>query len=278
MKKMKNIIYQITGSFIYSVSVNTFTAPNNIAPGGVTGLSTMLNYISGVPIGIGMILFNTPLFIWAYKEEGRKVLSTLAASLICSVVIDITSAFLPHFTGDLFLTVMFGGICSGFGLGIILMSGATTGGSDLAANIISKKRPHISVGRLMLCIDCVVILISSFVYKNYILPMYALIMVYVSGKVIDVLIYGTKSGKLLFIISEKSGEIAENILFSLERGVTKIGGAGAYTGKSADILMCAVRPHEINKIYTIITEKDENAFIIMSDASEIRGIGFVEER
>lgn len=277
MKKIKNLIYQVIGSFIYSISVNTFTAPNNIAPGGVTGLSTMLNHISGIPIGTGMILFNTPLFIWAYKEDGKKVASTLSASLICSLIIDITSPFLPAFTGDLFLTSMFGGVFSGLGLGIILMSGATTGGSDLAANIISKKKPHISVGRLMLCIDCIIILISAVIYKSCIFPMYALIMVYITGKVIDTLIYGTKSGKLLFIISEKSKDISDNILISIERGVTKLYGAGAYTEKKSDILMCAVRRHEISKIYTIVNTIDKNAFIIISDAAEIRGMGFIEE-
>lgn len=277
MKKIRNIIYQIAGAFIYSVSVNTFTAPNDIAPGGVTGLATILNHISGIPIGTGMVMFNAPLFIWAYKEEGKKVLSTLAASLICSVVIDITSPFLPHFTGDLFLTSMFGGLLAGLGLGTIFMSGATTGGSDLAANILTKKKPHISVGRLMFYIDCAVIFISALVYKSYMLPMYALIIVFITGKIIDTMVYGTKSGKLLFIISEKSEAIAENVLNSLERGVTKLYGTGAYTGKSSDILMCAVRRHEISKIYEIVNRNDKNAFIILTDAAEIHGSGFIEE-
>lgn len=277
MNKIRNILYQIIGSLIYAVSVNMFTAPNNIAPGGVTGLATMLNYISDVPIGTGMIIFNAPLFVWAYKEEGKKVLATLVASLICSAVIDATSPLLPGFTNDLFLAAMFGGIFSGLGLGIILMSGATTGGSDLAANIISKKKPHISVGRLMLFIDCAVIFVSAVVYKDYVLPMYALIMVYITGKVIDTLVCGTKSGKLLFIISEKSKEISDYILLSLERGVTKLCGTGAYTGKTSDILMCAVRRDEIGKIYEVVNKIDKNAFIIISDASEIRGMGFVED-
>ncbi len=277
MNKIRNIIYQTVGAFIYSVSVNTFTAPNDIAPGGVTGLATILNHISGIPIGTGMVLFNAPLFIWAYKEEGKKVFSTLAASLICSVVIDITYPFLPHFTGDLFLTAMFGGVLSGLGLGTVFMTGATTGGSDLAANIISKKKPHISVGRLMLYIDCAVIFISALVYKSYILPMYALIMVFITGKVIDTMVYGTKSGKLLFIISEKNEAIAKAVLTSLERGATKLCGTGAYTGKSSNILMCAVRQHEISKIYKIVNANDKNAFIILTDAAEIHGSGFTTE-
>lgn len=274
--KIKNIIYQIIGSLIYSISINTFTAPNNLAPGGVTGLATMLNHIIRLPIGIGMMIFNTPLFIWAYKKEGNHVFSSLTASLICSLAIDITFPFLPHFTDDLLLAALFGGVFSGLGLGIVLMSGATTGGSDLAANLISKSKPHISVGKLMLLIDCGIIFISAFVYRNFLLPMYALIMVYITGKVIDTLIYGAKAGKLLFIISDKSNEISENVLLSLERGVTKLYGTGAYTGKSSNILMCAVRRHEISKIYTIVKNIDKNAFFIISDAAEIHGSGFIE--
>ncbi len=269
-KKVKDFIldglFFLAGSFIFAISVNTFTAPNNIAPGGLTGIATMLNYIWGIPIGTVTLLMNIPIFLWGFFEVGyRFILKTIVATAVSSVMIDLTVNILPRYQGDMLLTTVFGGFFSGLGLALIFVRGGTTGGTDLIANLISLRVRHLSLGRLILIVDMIIVVASAFVYGSYESPLYATIVIYITSKVIDVVLYGADigNGKILFIVSRKNEEIAEKIMQILGRGVTELYSRGAYTKQDGEVLLCAVSRQEVYKVYDIIHSIDPDAFTIV---------------
>jgi uncharacterized membrane-anchored protein YitT (DUF2179 family) len=274
-----DVIFFITGSLFEAISVNTFTAPNHIAPGGVTGLSTMFNYLWGTPIGVMIFLVNLPIFVWAIVEIGYKLVTkTIVATVICSAAIDIMRIFLPAYKGDEMLAAIFGGVLEGIGLSLVFMRGGTTGGTDLIARLLGRRFRHISTGKLMLCVDVLIVAASAVVYKSMESALYALIAIFVSTKLIDTILYGINigTGKMLFIISECNQQIAQDILTDLNRGVTILKSKGAYSGRESEVLLCAVRRYEVHKVHDIVHSIDKNAFIIVGDAGEITGEGFHE--
>lgn len=269
-----SIFAYIIGSFLFAVSINSFSAPNNITAGGFTGIGIMANYLFRIPIGTLTFILNLPLFIWGYKQRGKNfIMKTLSATFISSAIIDISAKFLPVYSGDLMLASIFAGVLSGAGLGFIFLFGGTTGGTDLAASLISYYFRRLSLGKLIMFIDSIIILLSAVVYKNIETPMYAAIVAFLSTKIIDAVLYG-KSEKMLLIISAEYRQITDMLLYKAERGVTLLQAQGGYTGNSKMAVMCAVERSEAYKIYTLIHKIDNNAFVVTLDTSEISGNGF----
>ena len=282
-KKVKNLlmdaVFFLAGSFLFAVSIDTFTAPNQIAAGGLTGVATILNHMFGIPIGTANILMNVPLLIWAYVEMGYQIIiKTVVATIVSSAMIDVMVPYLPQYQGEPLITIVFGGCLAGLGLALILMRGGTTGGTELAANLLSLHIHGFSLGKFIMVIDLVIVLASAVVYQEYESPLYAILVIYITSKVIDAVLYGTDrgTGKVMFIISPKNKEIARRIMDDLERGVTELRSRGAYSGQEGTVLMCAVSRQEVHKIYDIIHEIDINAFIVVNEAGEITGLGFRE--
>ena len=268
----------VAGSALYAMSVNIFTAPNHIAPGGVTGVATLLNYIwHFLPIGTVMLLLNVPLLIAAWRHLGLSfTVRTAIVTVLVSVIIDATEPFLPAFRGDQMLTALFGGVLSGAGLGLIFMRGATTGGSEVVARLLEQRLPHVPIGRLILFVDAVVIVASAVVYRQVEAALYATVLVYVSTTVMDGLIYGSHKSRMLFIMTEREQEIAAAVLERLHRGVTMLDATGAYTGERRRVLLCAVRPSEVYELRTLVRDLDPKAFIIVTTSDEVLGEGFRE--
>lgn len=280
-KKAKDLVldalFFIAGSFLFAVSIDTFTAPNQIAAGGLTGVATMLYHLFGIPIGTANMLMNVPLLIWAYIEMGYQIIiKTIIATLLSSAMIDIMVPYLPQYQGDPLITIVFGGCLAGLGLALILMRGGTTGGTELAANLLTLHIRGFSLGKFIMAIDLIIVLASAVVYHDYESPLYAILVIYITSKVIDAVMYGSDSGtgKMMFIISPKNNEIAQRIMDDLERGVTELKSRGAYSGKEGTVLFCAVGRQEVHKTYDIVHEIDPDAFIVVDDASEITGLGF----
>ncbi len=271
------LLLTIAGAALYAVSVNCFTAPNQIAPGGATGVATILQDVFGTPIGLMMLAVNIPLFLWGIISSGFRFFGkTIIATLIFSGVIDLTAPFLPEYHGDMVLVALFGGIISGVGLGLTFMTGATTGGSDLAAKLIGRHLRHVSLGRLILIIDFVIVLASMAVYQNIESGLYAMITIFVCSRVVDAVLYGFDSGngKLLFVMSEKSEEITKEITAQMDRGVTMLKSKGGFTGREGYALMCAVRRNEVFRLREIVRKIDPDAFIIIGSAEQIVGESF----
>ncbi|MDR1892730.1 MAG: YitT family protein [Oscillospiraceae bacterium] len=265
----------IFGCSAYAVSVDLFTAPNGIAPGGLTGISTVLNHLLGFPIGVMIIVLNIPLFIAGGWKIGWQFLTkTVIATVMMSVFVDLFSLFLPVYTENKLLAALYGGVCSGIALAVIFMRGGTTGGTDIAARLLYQRFPHMPMGRLIVILDAFIITLAAFAFNSLESGLYSMIVIFVSSTVIDNLLYGADKGKLMLVMSRNHEKIAEDILHRLGRGATLLEAEGAYTKKKTNVLLCAIRRQEISRFNAIVQENDPGAFMIVTEAGEILGEGF----
>ena len=231
-------------------------------------MATMLNYVFGTPIGLAAFLINVPLVLWAVMEIGYKLVAkTMGAIVISSLLIDLFSRFIPAYRGDSILVALFAGVCEGVGLSLIFIRGATTGGTDLVARLLGRRLPHLSMGKLMLAIDGLVVAASAFVYGSVENAMYACIVIFVSTKLIDAILYGMDAGtgKLFFVMSPCVRKMGDRIIEELDRTVTY---------EPGETMLCAVRRFEVYQLQNIIREEDKNAFVIVGEAGQITGEGF----
>ena len=274
---LKDFIFCLAGSALMALSIRMFTAPNHIAPGGVSGISTVVNYLTGLPIGVLTLLFNVPIFFFAFLEIGYKlVIKSAVATVILAFAIDLIGLIVRPYSGSPMLAAIFGGCLEGLGLSLIFMRGATTGGTDLIARLLGRRFRFLSIGRLMRSVDFVIVAFSAVVYNSIDNALYAFIAIFVSTQLVDTVLYGTDigTGKMLLIISEKSREIAKEIIGSVDRGVTLLEGRGAYSGRESEVILSAVRRYEVAHVKDIVYAIDPRAFIIVGDAGEISGEGF----
>lgn len=267
----------IFGAGVYALGVHCFTAPNNIAPGGVTGIATIISYVTGAKLGTLISVINIPLLIAGFILLNRKtMIKTLIGVASLSLMTDYVLKDIPVYIADNgggILASIFGGLLMGAGLGIVYAREGTTGGTDIINKIINRFRPDIKLGQISFLINAGVALSGYFVYKNLDVVLYAIVSVFVQAKVIDMLVYGGLEGKFLMIFSEKPQEIAERLL-KQKRGVTLLKGEGAYSGEERQVVCIAVHKNEYVKVKRIVKETDPNAFVIITGASEVLGKGF----
>ena len=269
---LKNNGMWIIGCILYSIGVNSFAVPNSIAQSGVTGVAVILNHLFSVPVGTVNLLLNIPLLILMWIFLGKKLVArTLWVTVLLSAALDLIAMFIPVYTGDKILASLFCGLLQGSGLGLIMITGATSGGTDIVARLVHKFFPHITIGRVVMLADAVIIAAGMLVFGSIETGLYAIIVIFVSTKVIDSMIYGTGNGKMLMVVTDKADEVSKAIISSSRRGVSIIPAVGAYTGESKNVLICVARKHEIIKIIKSI---DDKTFIIVSEANEILGEGF----
>ncbi|NLP15046.1 MAG: YitT family protein [Clostridium sp.] len=289
-KDWKDYVVITFGSMMTAMSINAFLVPYRVAAGGVSGIATVIYYLTGgkLPVGALMLILNIPLFILGIRFIGKQfILRTLYATILLSVLIDITQPLTEEFvkeffmgfeeqpyTQDILLYSIFGGFLMGIGLGLVFRSRATTGGTDLAARIVNHFAPSFTIGQILLFIDIGVILLAAVSFHSFRLALYSIVALYISSKVIDALLEGVKFAKALFIISESPKEIASRILKDLDRGVTSLKGKGMFTEKDKEVLFCVVHRGQIPQIKKIVKEEDEKAFIVLSDIREVFGEGF----
>lgn len=271
-----NVVF-IIASCLYSMAVQFFAVPNHIAQSGSTGLSIVLNHlIPNISIGAANMIINIPLLIIAGFVIGWKFVGkTMWVTVILSTCLDIMGKIAVPYTGDPMLATLFCGVLAGAGLSLVIMRGATTGGTDVIGRLFRHKWPHMSMGKVIMAADMCVIAISAIVFKSMEAAMYALVVIFVSSNVIDYILYGTGSGKLLLVVTKKAPEVAALIRGKLVRGVTIIPVTGGYkSDEEKHMLVCAVRKNEVAKLTKLIWTVDQNPFIIVTEAGEILGEGF----
>lgn len=269
-----DILFDIVGCFAFAISIQTFSAPNNIAPGGVSGISILINYLFDLPISVVSLLLNIPLLILAWFFLGKSfTIKTVKTVAIMTVMLELCAG-LPIYQGDMILASLYGGVLQGVGLALVFMRGSTTGGTDVASRLIQLKFPHMPVGKLMIAVDGFVLVASAVVYRNIENALYAMIVIFVGGRIIDSLLYGLDMGKVMMIISVRQQEIAGRISDELERGCTVLEGHGSYTGADRPVLLCAVRKQQYIALKKIVWSVDPQAFMFALDATEIIGMGF----
>lgn len=271
------------GCVLYALSVVLFTAPNNIAPGGVIGISTMINYLFNfLPIGTLTLMLNIPIFLWGGIAIGWGYLGrSLLGSTVSSVLMDFFNILIDNdvmspYRGDGMLVSIFGGLLCGVGLALIFYRGGSTGGTDIVSRIMHEKIPHLSMGNFVLLVDALVVSVSAFVYDNVENALYAAICIFMCSKLIDTVLYGVSrnNGKLLFIVTSKYDDVTDAILSRIDRGVTILDAQGGFQRDDKKVLLCAVRPQQVHRTNVLVHEIDPNAFVIITTANTIKGRGF----
>ena len=265
------------GTALYALSLTVFLEPSGISPGGVTGLAALVSYLTTLPTGMLTLFLNLPLIIWGFKQLGGKfIIRTTLATVIMSVWIDLFAALLPQYNGDRLLAALYGGFIGGTGIAMVFLRGGSTGGIDIAAKILHNRFPQFSIGRMVLILDGVIILLVAIVYRSFESALYTALTIFISSKVIDSAVYGDDRGKLAFIITKKAKDVTDSIYSHLARGVTVISARGGYTNAPSTLILCAVRVNEVAILHRAVREADEDCFVIIGEAGEILGEGFVE--
>ncbi|WP_420541528.1 MULTISPECIES: YitT family protein [Guptibacillus] len=265
----------MVGSAIVAIAFNLFLLPNSIASGGVSGISTITKGVFDWKPAYVQWAFNIPLFISGLIFLGKKYgPKTLVGTLFLPFVVKLTENVEPA-TTDPLLGALFGGLGVGIGLGIVFRGKASTGGTDLAAQIVNKYT-GVSLGTCVFMIDGLIVVASAFVFSLE-EALYALIAMYLTGKTIDVVQLGLGYSKMALIISDKEEELREGIITVIDRGVTRISGQGGYTNDKRPILMVVVAQNEVTKLKELVKGVDPSAFVIVSNATEVLGEGFKRE-
>ena len=275
MKKIKNYFRMLAGAFLMAVSYKCIFDSAGMVTGGFSGLSIIIKEVFGAPLWISMTALNIPVFIAAFMVKGKEfVKSTLVATFMLTAFLGV----LPEFAieeNDLLLAAIFGGVIGGSGIGLVITSFATTGGTDMIAAIVQKYLPYYSIAQIMQVLDAFIVAAGAFVFGIY-SSLYAIIAIYVMALVSDRVVDGMKTAKAVYIISDKYEQIAKKIIEELDRGGTFLEGRGIYSEKKKSVIMCVVSRKQAVVLKKIVWEEDRKAFIMISDVREAIGEGFVK--
>lgn len=269
-------VFDILGSVLYALGIYTFASAANFAPGGIAGLSVIVNhFFPKLPIGMCTLIFNIPVILLCVKTLGKTFfLKSIKSMIISALIMDLVFPLFPQYSGDRILAALFAGVLSGAGLALIYSRGSSTGGTDFIIFSLKKRFPHLSIGTITLLTDGCVILLGGIVFKEIEAVLFGIVMTLASTVVMDKITYGFGSSKMTIIITTHGNEIASRISGDLERGSTLVNAVGTFTGESRQMLMCACNKPESFEVRRIVHEIDPNALIMMSTLDEAYGYGF----
>ena len=279
--KIIQIILLILGTLFLGIAINLFYLPNNLSTGGASGLALIIYYLYKVPVGITVVLINIPLFLIALKNIGWKFCSkAIIGTALLSLFIELTSGLnnVINIEKDLFLGCIFGGLLNGIGLSLVFKADGSTGGSDLLAQIIYKKRPISSIGQILLIIDSFVIITNAIVFNSISIALYSVIALFISKKTTDIIFEGVNYTKAVNIISKQGERIAKEIIEKTDRGVTISQCIGVYTNEKYTHVISIVTVPQLPQVKKIVKAIDKTAFTYISDTREVLGLGFKENK
>ena len=268
----RDYLLVIIGALVTAVSFSWFFLPYDVAPGGVTGIATVISGLTGLSVGLLSFVINVPLFLTGWRQVGwRFAVRSFVAMVLLSLFIDLLPPLNP--TGDIMLATVFGGVLLGVGLGIVVRAGATTGGTDMAAKMLHRLAGFMSIATILFMIDATVVLIAAMVFGIK-AGLWALIALFVSSKAMDVVIKGFNTAMQFLIITREPDEIVRRIHGDLDRGCTRLKAYGTYSGEEMGTLLCVVARTEAARLKKVIAEADPNAFVTVCDVHEALGEGF----
>ncbi len=279
VKKIFRYVFITFTAALYAVGIALFLNPNNLAPGGISGIAIILKKMfPGLP-GVGMLilLINIPILAVGIKKFGIKfILSTMYSLIVSSVLIDILPIVfnVNGVTDNKMLASVIGGATFGLGMGLMFRLDTTTGGLDIIVKIIKQKKPHLKTGQIYFLLDVVILAASAMAFKDVEVALYAAIAIYVSTVVMDRAIYGGDEATLVYIISEKRELIARRMMKEVNVGATIIQAKGAYSNETTEVIMCVMKKQTLVKVRNILKQTDSGAFMIVSSANEVFGQGF----
>lgn len=274
-QKYKWIPATILGSAIFAVGFAYFLMPNDLSPGGISGLALIIVELLGFgSVGTLAILINLPLFIMGGLKIGKQFFfGSLLGMLLSNTLIDLLAAFgLPAM--DPLLGVLYGGVICGLGLGLVFVSGTSTGGSDILVRLLKLKYRNVPIGQISICFDALVVILAGLVFRDLDKALYTGITVFISGKMVDAMVYRFDYSKVVLIISREYEAIAREIGIRLDRGATFLHGEGSYTHRETKVALAAVRKQQITELKELVMEIDPGAFVIVQEAHQVLGDGF----
>ena len=255
-----DISYDIVGSVLYALGIYTFAKTADFAPGGLSGLALIMNHLWRFPIGITTLALNIPLIILSFKLVGRRFMFKSARTMIvCTIFLDLIFPYTKPYTGEPFMAALFSGVCLGAALALFYMRGSSSGGTDFLTMSIKAIKPHLSIGFVTMAIDLLIILLGWPVFGNVDAVLYGLISAFVTSVVIDKIMYGMGAGKLILIITIKAA-------------------IGTYTKEEKDVLLCACSSSQAYSVRSAAHEVDPDAFVMLTETSEVFGEGFIDTR
>ena len=271
----------LIGTLCMAMAVNFVYEPMHMVTGGVSGTAIIIKGLSmnwsdfEIPVWMTNILLNIPIFLWGYFVRGKRYLRvTFVANLLFTLFL-FCIPVIPIRQKDYFLAALYGGILNGTGLGLVFSTGYSTEGTDLLSSILHKYMPQVPIARILFCLDAAVIAAGIFTFGSH-SAAYAVFAVFLSSKVMDLILTGVRAGKQIWIISEEYQKIGSQILEELHRGVTSLDGRGVYSNRKKNVLVCLASAREIARILQIVEKNDDNAFVFIQDVKEIMGEGFVK--
>ncbi|WP_367925071.1 YitT family protein [uncultured Ruthenibacterium sp.] len=272
---LKDLPYDVVGSILYALGIYTFAKSANFAPGGVSGIALLLNYLWNLPIGTMSLVLNIPIVIISYKVLGKWFLfKSLKTMAISTLFLDVVFPLFPMYQGNPFLAAVFSGVAMGAGLALIYIRGSSTGGTDFLIVSAKKLFPHFSMGQITMLADGLIIVMGWPVYGNMDSVLYGVVSAFACSVVVDKIMYGAGSGKLAIIITTQGKPIADRIDAVVGRGATLLQAKGAYSEASREVVLCACSKSEIYKVQSAAHETDPDAFVMITEANEVFGEGF----
>ena len=274
IKPMKKYAIITIAAFVYAVGVSLFTDPNNMAPGGVTGIAIILSRMIPVSTGTLIMLINIPILIFAVWKFGIGLtVSTICATALISFFTNVLAP-IGAATDDILLAALVGGTLTAVSIGVIFRAGATTGGMDIIVKALRLHFPHLKTGKIFFIADALVVTLSGVVFQDLEAALYAAISAICTSVVMDIVLYGRDEAKLLYIISSNAESIAERLLSDLDIGVTYINGQGAYSGDNKKVILCVVKKLVSPRAEEIVKQEDPHSFMIITSATEVFGEGY----
>ena len=265
----------LAGSFLFAVGFDLFLAPNDLNPGGISGLAMVIvELLQFGSVGTLSILINLPLFVLGGVKIGRKFFAgSLLGMLFSSVLIDAMAA-IPFPATEPLIGALYGGLVCGLGLGMVFMAGTSTGGSDILVRLLKLKYRNVPIGQISMSFDAVVVLLTGIVFRDVTKALYTGVAVFVCGKVIDAVVYRFDYSAVALIISSEYEQIAQTIGQKLDRGATFLQGEGSYSRNKTKVVLAAVKKRQVAELKQLVVEIDPNAFIVVQEAHQVLGEGF----
>ena len=273
-KTIKKYAVIVSGVILVALAISVFYTPNRIVNGGVSGIATILFHTFGIQPGVSYFIINITLLIVAWKRLGFTfVKDTIVGVAILSAFVQLLT-YIPPITSDVFLATVFGSALYGVGIGLTLIEGASTGGTDILGRLVQCLFPYVKIGSLLLIADAIVIVLSFCIFRTVDIALYGIIAVFLASFSINFLISKLNISKLAFVITERGVEISDDLVSNSPRGVTIIDSVGAYTKENKKVLLCALKENEIPEFQKQVLALDDQAFIIFSESQQIVGNGF----
>ena len=268
----------VTGSALVAAGLVLFTIPNDIAPGGVSGLATALASILPLSVGVWTLLLNVPLIAVGWWRLGiRPLVKTIAATLLLSLFIDVFTPLLPPYSSNPLLAAVLGGVLTGAGMGLIFLRGASTGGTDLISMLLNRLFPDMSMGTLLLIVDAAVVVFAVCVFRDIEVALYSIVTIFVTSRTIDAIMRGADHAKVIYVVTERGEEMLPVLARELDRGVTVLPAEGGYTRRTKQLLTIVTRRNTLTQTVRLVRSLDEGAFLFITDATEVLGEGFKEQ-